>query len=227
MRSISARQNSFGGDLFAPAPAALRVYENGLIYAPGYLDDAAQRALLADVEAKLAEAPLFQPVMPKTGKAFSVRMTNCGPLGWVSDRDGGYRYQPIHPVTGKPWPPIPDLALKAWRELADYPVLPDACLVNVYDRDARMGLHQDSDEEDMRAPVLSLSLGAACIFRFGGTQRGGKTQAIELHSGDALLLAGEARLAYHGVARLLPGTSTLIKNDGRINLTLRRAMRPA
>lgn len=216
-----------GGDLFDPAPSSVRVYENGLIYAPGYFDEVAQRALLADVDAALAEAPLYRPTMPKTGKAFSVEMSNCGPLGWVSDRDGGYRYQATHPMTGRPWPPIPELALKAWRELSDYPALPDACLINFYDAAARMGLHQDSDEQDMQAPVLSLSLGASCIFRFGGTSRGGKTQAIELRSGDVLLLAGEARLAYHGVARLLPGTSRLIKDDGRINLTLRRVMRPA
>lgn len=217
----------FGGDLFGPAPGSVRTYENGLIYAPAYFDEAAQRALLADVEAALQDAPLYRPTMPKTGKEFSVEMSNCGPLGWVSDRDGGYRYQAVHPVTSRPWPPIPELALKAWRELADYPVLPDACLINFYDATAKMGLHQDSDEQDMRAPVLSVSLSASCIFRFGGTSRGGKTQAIELRSGDVLLLAGEARLAYHGVARILPGTSDLIKNDGRINLTLRRVMRPA
>lgn len=217
----------FGGDLFDPAPGSVRTYENGLIYAPGYFDEAAQRALLADVEAALQEAPLYRPTMPKTGKEFSVEMSNCGPLGWVSDRDGGYRYQAMHPVTGRPWPPIPELALEAWCELADYPVLPDACLINFYDTAAKMGLHQDSDEQDMRAPVLSVSLGASCIFRFGGTSRGGKTQAIELRSGDVLLLAGEARLAYHGVARILPGTSDLINDDGRINLTLRRVMRPS
>ncbi|MGO9133122.1 MAG: alpha-ketoglutarate-dependent dioxygenase AlkB [Methylovirgula sp.] len=224
MSIASARQ--FCGDLFdsgnANARTKIRTYANGLIYVPGYLDETAQRALLADVEATLIEAPLFQPMMPKTGKAFSVEMSNCGPLGWVSDRDGGYRYQAMHPVTGKPWPAIPPLALNAWRELANYPALPDACLINYYDADARMGMHQDSDEKDLRAPVLSLSLGSSCIFRFGGTVRGGKTEAIELKSGDALLLAGDARLCYHGVARILRGTSKLIKNDGRINLTLRR-----
>ncbi len=229
MKHAPARHGGdfIGGDLFDPAPGSVRVYENGLIYAPFYLDEAAQRALLGDVEAALAEAPLYRPTMPKTGKEFSVEMSNCGPLGWVSDRDGGYRYQAAHPVTGRSWPPIPELALKAWRELADYPVLPDACLINFYDAAARMGLHQDSDEQDMRAPVLSLSLGASCIFRVGGTSQGGKTQAIHLRSGDALLLAGEARLAYHGVSRILSGTSRLIKGGGRINLTLRRVIRPA
>ncbi len=162
MSIASARQ--FCGDLFdsgnANARTKIRTYANGLIYVPGYLDETAQRALLADVEATLIEAPLFQPMMPKTGKAFSVEMSNCGPLGWVSDRDGGYRYQAMHPVTGKPWPAIPPLALNAWRELANYPALPDACLINYYDADARMGMHQDSDEKDLRAPVLSLYLAA-------------------------------------------------------------------
>jgi DNA oxidative demethylase len=213
--------------LFDALPAPVHRYANGLIHVAGYLDAAGQRALLAEVEAALAQAPLFQPVMPKTGKAFSVKMSNCGPLGWVSDRDGGYRYQAVHPRSGQPWPQIPALALQAWQALADYPGLPDACLINVYDARARMGMHQDSDEKELRAPVLSLSLGSSCIFRFGGTERGGKTTAIELASGDALLLAGDARLAYHGVTRILPGTSTLLKDAGRINLTLRRVMRPA
>lgn len=212
--------------LFTELSPKAHVFANGLVYVPGYLDAEAQRVLLADVEAALAEAPLFQPTMPKTGKAFSVKMSNCGSLGWVSDRDGGYRYQPEHPVTKKPWPKIPPLALRAWEELAAYPDLPEACLINFYDVHAKMGLHQDSDEAALGAPVLSLSLGASCVFRFGGTTRGGKTQALELASGDALLLAGAARLAYHGVARIIPGTSALLANDGRINLTLRRVTRP-
>ncbi len=195
----------------------------GLVYAPGYLDVAAQKALLADVAAVIAAAPLFQPRMPRTGKPFSVKMTNCGGLGWLSDRDGGYRYQATHPETGRPWPPIPPLALRAWEELGDHPHPPQACLINVYEPGARMGLHQDRDEEDFAAPVVSLSLGAASIFRWGPA-RTGKTQSLELVSGDALVLAGESRLAFHGVARILPGTSDLIGGK-RINLTLRRVTR--
>ena len=218
------------GDLFGQGPRQVTTYPNGLVHVPGYLSLDAQRALLIEIETALLEAPLFQPAMPKTGKAFSVRMSNCGDLGWVSDRDGGYRYQATHPLTRRPWPKIPVAALEAWERLAHYPFPPEACLVNYYDAQARMGLHQDSDEADMQAPVLSLSLGASCIFRFGGTQRGGKTIGLELASGDALVLAGESRLAYHGVARILPGTSPLssrILADGRINLTLRRVTRPA
>lgn len=191
---------------------------------PGYLDEAAQGALLAEVQAVIAAAPLFQPRMPKTDRPFSVKMTNCGALGWVSDRDG-YHYQPTHPETGRAWPAIPALALGAWEELGRYPHAPEACLVNFYDPSARMGLHQDRDEEDFAAPVVSLSLGSSCIFRFGGTRRGGATQVLELASGDALVLGGEARLLYHGVARIVFGSSALLGGN-RINLTLRRVTRP-
>jgi DNA oxidative demethylase len=193
----------------------------GLDLRPGYLDRAAQETLLAAVREAIRQAPLFTPTMPRTGKPFSVRMTNCGPLGWVSDA-GGYRYQPTHPDTGRPWPPMPDLALHAWRDLAGYPPLPQACLINVYAPTARMGLHQDRDEQDFSAPVLSLSLGDTCLFRIGGTGRGDPTRSFRLASGDALVLGGQARLAFHGVDRIMPGTSTLLPEGGRINLTLRR-----
>lgn len=197
----------------------------GLELRPGYLDRPAQEALLAAVRAVIVEAPLFSPTMPRTGKPFSVRMTNCGPLGWVSDA-GGYRYQPAHPETGRPWPPIPEPALQAWRNLAGYAAPPEACLINVYAPSARMGLHQDRDEQDFAAPVLSLSLGATCLFRVGGTRRDDPTRSFRLASGDAVVLGGEARLAFHGVDRILPGTSTLLPEGGRINLTLRRVSAP-
>jgi alkylated DNA repair protein (DNA oxidative demethylase) len=129
----------------------------GLVHYPGYLDRAAQEALRDVLREAVRVAPLFQPRMPRTGKPFSVRMTNCGPLGWVAD-EKGYRYQAAHPVTGAPWPPIPEIALGAWRDLAPDTPAPEACLVNFYDASARMGLHQDRDEEEFSAPVLSLSL---------------------------------------------------------------------
>lgn len=210
----------------AQASAGAQIYDNGLVYVPGYLDLEAQRLLLVEIETVLAAAPLFQPRMPKTGKAFSVRMSNCGVLGWVSDREAGYRYQPLHPDTQKPWPPIAARALQAWADLAAYPFAPEACLINYYDVAARMGLHQDRDEVDLTAPVVSLSLGSSCLFRFGGTARGGKTMALELASGDAVVLGGSARLAYHGVTRIIPGTSSLLRTHSRINLTLRRVTRP-
>ena len=186
------------------------------------LDRAAQEDLRDEVREILAEAPLFQPVMPRTGKPFSVRMSNCGPLGWVSDR-AGYRYQAAHPETLKPWPPIPESLLRLWRDLADYPRDPDACLVNYYDAGAKMGAHQDVDEQDFDAPIVSVSLGCSCRFRFGGDTRGGSTQSLTLESGDVLVFGGPARKMFHGVDRILPGTSTLLDPPGRINLTLRRA----
>ena len=173
----------------------------------------------------IAAAPLYAPRMPRTGSPFSVRMTNCGPLGWVSD-EAGYRYQPLHPLTGKPWPPMPAAVLEAWRALAGYCALPEACLINWYGPQARMGLHQDRDEEDFEAPVLSLSLGDTALFRIGGTTRKAPTRSLRLASGDALLLTGADRMAFHGVDRILPGTSTLLAEGGRINLTLRRVRAP-
>ena len=156
----------------------------------------------------------------------SVMMTNCGPLGWMTD-EAGYRYQRTHPETGQPWPPIPPMLLRAWEELADYPHPPEACLINYYGPQARMGLHQDRDEQDFEAPVVSLSLGDTCLFRIGGTKRNDPTRSVRLASGDAVALGGEARLAFHGVDRILPGTSTLLPEGGRFNLTLRRVTRPA
>lgn len=196
----------------------------GARHIPGYLDRAAQEALVATLRAALEIAPLFQPVMPRTGKPFSVRMSNLGELGWVSDR-AGYRYQPSHPETGKPWPALPESVLAAWRDLADYPHPPQACLVNWYGEGARMGLHQDQDEEDTTAPVVSLSLGDTAVFRVGGSDRKSPTRSIRLESGDAFVLGGPSRLAYHGIDRVIPGSSTLLPGPGRINLTLRRVTR--
>src|SRR5690606_32645688 len=191
-----------------------------------YLDRAAQERLLDCVRAIVAEAPLYRPVMPRTGRPFSVRMTNAGRLGWYSDR-AGYRYRPDHPATGRPWPPIPEPVLAAWRELAGYPAEPECCLVNVYDPAARMGLHRDEDEQDLAAPVVSLSLGDTAVFRIGGLDRRDPTRSVRLASGDAVVLGGPARLIYHGVDRIIGGTSTLLAEGGRMNLTLRRVTREA
>jgi DNA oxidative demethylase len=196
----------------------------GLRIMPGYLSREAQERLLAAIREVVAEAPLYTPRMPRSGQPMSVRMTNCGPLGWMTD-EKGYRYQETHPVTGAPWPPIPGILMEAWRELAGYPRPPQACLVNFYGPDARMGLHQDRDEEDFDAPVVSLSLGDTCLFRLGGTTRQGPTRSFRLASGDAVVLGGEARLVFHGVDRVIPGTSRLLAEGGRINLTLRRVTR--
>lgn len=151
-----------------------------------------------------------------------MRMTNFGSLGWVTDKQDGYRYQGGHPVTAAPWPDIPPVLLDLWSQLCNYPHPPEACLVNYYTDDAKMGLHQDRDEQVHDAPVLSISLGNDCLFRIGGTSRGGKTKSLRLQSGDVLVLSGPSRMAFHGVDRIYPDTSMLLKSQGRINLTLRR-----
>ena len=195
-------------------------------YFPQALDRAVQNALLPEIRRVIAEAPLFTPTMPRSGKPMSVRMTNCGPLGWVTDKERGYRYQATHPVTGKPWPQMPQMLLDLWGEVSGYPFPPEACLVNYYTADAKMGLHQDKDEEDFAAPVLSVSLGDSGIFRVGGKSRKDPTTKYELKSGDVVVLGGEDRLAFHGIDRIQPGTSDLLPEGGRFNLTLRRVTKP-
>jgi alkylated DNA repair protein (DNA oxidative demethylase) len=206
------------------------------------LTDAAQRDLLATVCAVLDLAPPFQPVMPGTGQPFSVRMTNCGPMGWVSDI-AGYRYQATHPVTGQAWPRIPDALLDLWRTHLDAARMPDACLINLYHASARMGLHVDDTEADLTAPVLSVSLGDTAVFRLGGTKRTDPTRSFRLASGAVMALRGDGRLRYHGVDRVLAGSSDLLGSlpgdlfdvpvphpalagVRRINVTLRVGVQP-
>ena len=197
------------------------VEDRGFLLAPGRLNADAQRSLVDEVFARAEEAPFYRPITPG-GKPMSVETTNFGPLGWVTEI-GGYRYQPQHPVTGRPWPPIPAVLLELWLELAGS-TPPDACLVNLYRQGARMGLHQDRDEADFSHPVLSVSLGDTAVFRIGGPKRSEPTRSIRLSSGDVCLLAGAARLAHHGVDRILAGSSGLIPGGGRLNLTLRCAL---
>ncbi len=200
---------------------------DGFRILPGYFDRAAQEALLDAVRDVMRAAPFFQPTMPKTGTPMSVKMTNAGPLGWVTDKEGGYRYQAAHPVTGKPWPPIPEAVLALWEREARYPHPPEACLVNWYHAEtSKMGLHRDQDEDASDAPVVSISLGAACLYRLGGPKRGDKTRSVKLSSGDVVILGGAARDFFHGVDRVLPETSTLLPSPQRLNLTLRRVTRP-
>jgi alkylated DNA repair protein (DNA oxidative demethylase) len=185
-----------------------------------YFSPAAQKALLDDVLVRLEQAPLYRPVMPKTGKPFSVEESNFGPLGWVSDKTG-YRYQPLHPMTDRPWPAIPPALLELWKEIAKASP-PDCCLVNLYREGARMGLHQDRDENDLAAPVIGVSLGDEAQFRIGAAQKGSKTQSVKLASGDVIQFGGVARLAWHGIDRIVPGSSRLVPGGGRLSLTLRR-----
>jgi DNA oxidative demethylase len=193
----------------------------GVDYFPGFLDRSAQEALRDEVLAILEVAPPLRPRMPRTGKPFSVLMSNCGPLGWVSD-ERGYRYQTTHPETGRPWPAIPSRLVAAFAAIAPGAPPPEACLINLYEPAARMGLHQDRDEEELAAPVVSFSLGDTALFRVGGLHRNAPTRSFRLASGDAMSLAGESRLAFHGVDRIIAASSTLLPQGGRINLTLRR-----
>jgi alkylated DNA repair protein (DNA oxidative demethylase) len=202
------------------APAAVAIAP-GVDYYPGLLDRAAQEALRDEIRAILVEAPAFRPRMPRTGKPFSVRMSNCGPTGWVSD-ETGYRYQTTHPETGRTWPSMPPRLLEIWSRLAPDAPPPEACLINLYDAGAKMGLLQDRDEQDLAAPVVSLSLGDTALFRIGGVERGGRTRSLRLQSGDAIVFGGPARLIFHGVDRVMPGSSSLLPEGGRINLTMRR-----
>ena len=202
----------------------LQIGSSGLRLYPEYFDRQGQGAMLAALRGVLEAAPLFTQRMPKSGRPISVGMSNCGPLGWISD-ERGYRYEPAHPQTGRPWPAIPDILLRLWSEVAQYRHPPEACLINYYDPNAKMGLHQDRDEADFSAPVVSLSLGDSCLFRVGGIKRGEATRSFRLNSGDVLVLGGDARLAFHGVDRIYSNTSTLLSEGGRINLTMRRVTR--
>lgn len=208
-----------GVDTDRPDPI-YAVVTDGFSLFPAALDRPAQEGLVEAVLAAARAAPFYSPVTPG-GKPFSVRNTNLGPLGWVSDRRG-YRYQATHPVTGEPWPPMPPILLDIWSRYGGADLPPDACLVNLYREGAKMGLHQDRDEADFRHPVVSVSLGDTAVFRIAPPQ-GGRSASVRLHSGDVCVLAGPARLARHGIDRVLGGSSTLVPGGGRLNLTLRRA----
>jgi alkylated DNA repair protein (DNA oxidative demethylase) len=192
----------------------------GFALHPEALTRAEQRALVAEVLAAVEVAPFYRNTVQ--GRPMSVQNTNLGVLGWIADARG-YRYTAAHPVTGQPWPAMPPALLALWDRYAGADRPPDACLVNLYRDDARLGLHQDRDEAEFSAPVLSVSLGDTALFRLGGTRRTDPTRSMRLASGDVCVLAGEARLAFHGVDRTVPGSSTLIPGGGRLNLTLRRA----
>jgi alkylated DNA repair protein (DNA oxidative demethylase) len=191
---------------------------NGFEIHKGWLGPAAQAEMAAEVRAVAEAAPFFAPLTP-WGKPMSVRMTSAGRYGWFTDRSG-YRYVDRHP-SGVPWPPVPASVLAVWRALASAARDPDCCLVNHYREGARMGMHRDADEKDFAWPVLSISLGDSALFRMGGLSRKDPSSSVLLESGDVVLFGGPARLAYHGVDRIRPGSSRLLPEGGRINLTLR------
>ena len=181
-------------------------------------------SLLAAVEEVISQAPLRHLVTPG-GYTMSVAMTNCGVLGWVSDRQG-YRYTAEDPISGKPWPGMPavfrELASKAAAEAGYRHFEPDACLVNQYEPGARLSLHQDRDEGQLSAPIVSVSLGLPATFLFGGDERSDKPMRYRLVHGDVVVWGGPSRLAFHGVAPLADGEHPLLGRR-RLNLTFRHA----
>lgn len=180
--------------------------------------------LLPALHAVTAQAP-FRHVQTPGGHQMSVAMTNCGSLGWVTDRSG-YRYDAIDPQSGRPWPAMPDVFLRLAREASARVgfagFVPDACLVNRYEPGARMSLHQDRDERDVAAPIVSVSLGLPAIFLFGGAKRTDKPQRYRLQHGDVVVWGGPSRLFFHGVAPLADGEHAVLGRQ-RINLTFRKA----
>ena len=189
------------------------------------LDETAQKALLAEVRAVAREAQPRRMLTP-WGRRMSVAMTSAGEYGWVSDRNG-YRYAKLQPDRCAPWPPIPAGALAVWNQVAEHPPPPQCCLINYYERGARMGLHRDSDEANLAAPVVSISLGDPARFRVGGLARSDPTRSTILRSGDVAVLAGGARLAYHGIDSIRHGENGLLREGGRLNLTMRVVDLPA
>lgn len=194
----------------------------GFAHYPLYFSADEQASLIASVKAATETAPFFQPTMPRTGAPLSVVMSNFGTLGWVTDKEGGYRYEALHPKTGAPWPPLPELLVRLWRDVTDWPDLPEACLINWYRDGAKMGMHVDRDELAVNAPVVSISLGDPAMFRIGGPSRGGPTHGVKVMSGDVVVMAGLSRQCHHAVTKVHYGESALVPKGGRINLTMRR-----
>ena len=190
----------------------------GISVFKGFLPSSDQLRLVKELREVAAQAPVFSP-KTKSGKPMSVRLTAAGDFGWFSDQRG-YRYVEHHP-SGVNWPAIPDSIMAIWRAVAGAAPDPECCLINFYGEGARMGLHQDRDEANFDWPVVSISLGDDALFRVGGTERGGKTESIWLQSGDVAVMGGPARLNYHGIDRIKFGSSSLLKEGGRLNITLR------
>ena len=209
--------------LFDEAPTGRTPLDEGACVLHGFALGACE-TLRADVDAVVAQAPLRHLVTPG-GFTMSVAMTNCGPLGWVSDRRG-YRYDAHDPASGRRWPPMPASFVTLARAAADAAgfadFAPDACLVNRYEPGARLSLHQDHDEHGYDAPIVSVSMGLPATFLWGGLARGDRTARVPLVHGDIVVWGGASRLRFHGVAPLKAGHHPLLGAQ-RINLTFRKA----
>jgi alkylated DNA repair protein (DNA oxidative demethylase) len=213
-------------DLFESVPdvrPAQEAMAEGAVLLRGFARSI-ETELIADLHAIVAQSPFRHMVTPG-GHQMSVAMTNCGRIGWVTDRTG-YRYDANDPEAAKPWPAMPasfrDLAARAAVQAGFAAFVPDACLVNRYQPGARMSLHQDKDELDFGAPIVSVSLGLPATFLFGGLQRSDKPRRFRLEHGDIAVWGGRARLAFHGVAPLAEGEHAMMGRQ-RINLTFRKA----
>jgi DNA oxidative demethylase len=209
----------FDSDSFPPSREPL---EDGAVLLRGFAT--AEAPQLIEAVSRITQDAPFRHLITPGGHTMSVAMTNCGRVGWVSDRTG-YRYDPLDPDKGKPWPAMPpvflDLAVRAAADagFADYD--PDACLINRYVAGAKLSLHQDRDEEDPWAPIVSVSLGLPATFLWGGKRRADPVRRLLLESGDIVVWGGPARFVYHGVAPLKDGEHPLT-GSARINLTFRK-----
>jgi alkylated DNA repair protein (DNA oxidative demethylase) len=205
-----------------PSPPSREPLEEGAACLRGFA--LPEVALLVEIVAQVAEAAPFRHLVTPGGFTMSVAMTNCGRVGWLSDRRG-YRYDPVDPDTGRPWPPIPapflELATRSASEAGFANYHPDACLINRYAAGAKLSLHQDRDEKDAWAPIVSVSLGLPAVFLWGGKKRGDPVRRLQLESGDVVVWGGPARFVYHGVAPLKAGDHPLT-GTVRLNLTFRK-----
>ena len=211
-------------DLFSEPDVAVESFADGAVLLRGFAEALAP-TLLREIGDVAKSAPFRHMVTPG-GFKMSAAMTNCGPAGWTTDRSG-YRYERIDPTTGDPWPPLPeaiaDLAARAAAQAGYAGFKPDACLINRYAPGAKLSLHQDRDEADFTAPIVSVSLGLTATFLFGGSRRADRPQRIPLQHGDVVVWGGPARLFHHGVAPLKAGVHPLTGHI-RFNLTLRKAL---
>jgi alkylated DNA repair protein (DNA oxidative demethylase) len=191
---------------------------SGFTLLKGYLDRAQQEILVSELRQVVKQSPLYTPTLG--GNPFNLKMTNCGELGWIVENDE-YKYIDKHPVTGKPWLPIPNSLIQLSRELLGDRLKPQSCLINLYSEHSKLGLHVDKTEK-VSKPILSISLGDDAVFLMGRIKKSQKVEKLLLQSGDIVILADEARSSYHGIEKINFRSSDLLKNGGRLNLTIRQ-----